>query len=294
MNRAMRTFIVTLSVLLSASCKQNTLPVPAADAERCIALHDATKLGDIQRVRELLRDGVPVNCREAGMAPLHVAAIMGQTDAAAILIESGGDVDARVTVTGDTPLYLGALNGNSELVELLIAKSAQSGLRNQEGRQPLHEATTVRDASALLRADPKLLDSADIYGVTPLLSAIESGHAEVALFFISKGADVNARDHRGFSPLYLAARDGYSEIVNALLAMHAVVNHQDALDGETPLHRATRAKKYEIMRSLVEAGADPQQKSNQGISAVEIARSSADIRAMEMLSPADGIRPAHR
>ena len=51
----------------------------------------AAKSGDIEKVRELLDRGADVNSRDKdGLTPLHAAAMVGHTEAAALLKAHGG------------------------------------------------------------------------------------------------------------------------------------------------------------------------------------------------------------
>lgn len=57
----------------------------------------------------------------------------------------------------------------------------------------------------------------DRYGCSPLILAIKSGHAEVVLLLLRRGADITARDHSGQGVLDYACISGNIDIVCALL-----------------------------------------------------------------------------
>jgi ankyrin repeat protein len=54
-------------------------------------------------------------------------------------------------------------------------------------------------------------------GLTPLHSAAVSGHLELVILFLDKGANVNERDSRGWAPLHFAATNGSVDVVRVLL-----------------------------------------------------------------------------
>ena len=73
---------------------------------------------------------------------------------------------------------------------------------------------------------------------------------------INAGADVDAKDRRGYTPLHIVAKSGNSEIMLMLLesgANHEVTSSEQFFE-KTPLHRA-RTKK--IVQILLDYGASP-------------------------------------
>lgn len=100
------------------------------------------------------------------------------------------------------------------LAVLLLAMPAFCG--------PIHDA--ARDGNlvrvkALLKSNPKLLDSRDGGGETPLHWAAFWGRVEVANFLLARGADLHARDHSGRTPLDYAIAHDRTEMA-ALLRRH--------------------------------------------------------------------------
>lgn len=73
---------------------------------------------------------------------------------------------------------------------------------------------------------------------------------------LQKGADPNIRDGQGNTPIILAVVGGYAELVDHLLAFKANVNLANN-SGETALIRAVQRRDLDMVRRLIEAGADP-------------------------------------
>lgn len=139
--------------------------------------------------------------------------------------------------------------------------------------------------------------------MTPLLIAIANDHLDVAHFLLGKGADVNAADFWGRTPLWTALdvrdldydrsgeqhsdRAAGMEMIQTLLKRGANINPRIAevppirrwvlpisdiswvdFTGETPFLRAALAGDIEVMRLLLEHGADPNIPTNSNTTAL--------------------------
>ena len=87
-----------------------------------------------------------------------------------------------------------------------------------------------------------------------LLKAAEKGDANKVAKFIKKGADVNFSDNVGWTPLYRAAIKGHVEVVKMLLDAGADI--EKTTSGITPLCWAADNGKTEVVKLLLERGAN--------------------------------------
>lgn len=93
----------------------------------------------------------------------------------------------------------------------------------------------LEEAKALIVNNPKLINTHDSEGqMTPLHLAARFGTPELVLFFIEKGADVNALEYNNFTPLHDAST---GEIAKVLIKHGADTTKKDAW-GNTALQKA--------------------------------------------------------
>jgi ankyrin repeat protein len=89
-----------------------------------------------------------------------------------------------------------------------------------------------------------------------LLAAARKGDVDAVKALLAKGADVNAKNSYGATALSYAADKGHLEVVKVLLENKADVNTKDTFYKASPLDWAIMRSRFDIVRALVEAGAD--------------------------------------
>lgn len=104
-------------------------------------------------------------------------------------------------------------------------------------------------------------------GNTPLHEAVIGRNLPIVRELIRAGANVNARDFQGRTPLFFAVMFNYSQpVVQELVNAGADINISDN-DGNTPLHLIARIGDPVGIKSIIELGADPFPRNNQGFTA---------------------------
>lgn len=115
---------------------------------------------------------------------------------------------------------------------------------------------------------------------SPLMLAALAGEANLCRLLIAHDADVNKP---GWTPLHYAATNAHLQVMQLLLDHHAYIDAESP-NATTPLMMAAHYGNASAVKLLLEAGADPTLKNQQGLSALDFAqrgnrKDAADILA---------------
>lgn len=242
---------------------------------------DAVQQRDFETARGLLAAGSEVNAPQGdGATAVAWAAHWNEVDLASELIGAGADVGAANDL-GVTPLMLAAANGSLPLVELFLAAGAEPDAARPTGDTALMFAARAGSVEVVRRlaaagANPNARTAG---GHTALMWAAAEAHADVAQALIDQGAalvDVRTaatpfvarrrRPRRG--PILL--REG--EAANpAEFPRDGETDPPRTAGGFTPLLYAVLAGDGDTVRVLLDAGADVNDASPDGVSALMLA-----------------------
>ncbi|WP_027069814.1 ankyrin repeat domain-containing protein [Novilysobacter defluvii] len=229
-------------------------------------------------VTTLLANGADPRASDGeGSTPLHFASRSSDPGVAALLLDAAAELEAA-NDDGWTPLGIACAAGNWRLARFLLERGARA---EPEGGQPaLLAAAAVEDDDpagvALLLKHKARAGAAGRGARTALHEAALSGHYVIAEALLAAGADPAARDDRDLQPIHEAARGGHLQVLELLLGKldqddvaaavllpddegRDLLMHVAGLEGATP----------ELLRRLVDAGADPARRDDEGRSALD-------------------------
>src|SRR5688572_18167334 len=148
-------------------------------------------------------------------------------------------------------------------IRTLLSAKADVTVPQGDGATALHWATHWDDGAMadLLIGSGATVNAADDHGVTPLALACLNGSASMVERLLGAGATPDAASVVGETPLMIAAHTGSPAVVKLLLSRGA--NHAAAEGslGQTALMRAVVENHIDVVRTLVDAGADVRARS---------------------------------
>ncbi|ETL93748.1 hypothetical protein F441_08479 [Phytophthora nicotianae CJ01A1] len=227
-------------------------------------------------------EGILLSLDSNGHSLLHLAATNGSDGILIELLTSSIRDDLKKLVDLVTPdekrtaLHLAALRGHITCVEILLKLAgAKAGLRDRGGSNALHlslrqtfdieKLVTV----FLLHTPADQLDATfssvdEENGQSCLHTAIIKNFRQVTMALIRSGkVQVNAATKDGgWTALHLAVITEEIEVIKELLAAGAMIDAVDA-DGQTPLLQACLGGQLNIVRLLLNAGANPAHQNKQ-------------------------------
>ena len=219
-----------------------------------------------------------------------------------MLLDKGANPNAYGQM-GKTALIYASKNGHLEIVRALLDKDANPNFKDKNDETPLIHASKnghLEIVRALLDkgADVQVISD---YGSTALMHASKNGHLEIVRALLDKGTDVqtiskenpkqyldqgalNALHNLDYlvAPLLLTSKYGHLEIVRALLDAGANFDAKSN-EGSTALMVASANGHLKIVRVLLDKGANFDAKNNEGMTALIWASSSGYLEVVRAL-----------
>ena len=266
-------------------------------------LHKAAESGNTDVLQKLINDGQDINQKdEHGMTPLHLAASQGRTEAVKLLLSNGAETDAK-SRTGETPLELAARSGKPAIVALLIREGTGISARGGSFQILLHLLLSRRHliedeyVSVPTSEEDDIANTAELLiskGANPkdsalLLLAADQSLAKVVQLLLMHGANANSRDSKNYTPLHCAAVRGNTEIMKLLLDSGADIHAKGGDTLTTPLHEAIHydwagTHVKPVVQLLVDRGADVNAKDRNGVTPLHKAYCGRDeVEVAELL-----------
>ena len=192
-----------------------------------------------------------------------------------------------LNAASQTDLVEAVKSGDISAVRDLLSAKVDVNVTQGDGATALHWAAYRDDleSAELLIAAGADVDVANDLGVTPLALASANPTASLAEKLLDFGADPHFASEIGVTPLMEAARTGNVAAMQALLDRGASVNAVESAREQTALMWAVSERHPEIVKALLENGADVSVRSLTRIRMVKLDSRGGGRRSPEVATP---------
>ncbi len=167
--------------------------------------------------------------------------------------------------------FLAIRSDDSPALQALLRRGFDPNTKDPQGRPGLLIAamTPAWKVAQVLANAPKIqAEARNKNDESPLMLAALNNQLDIAKVLIDKDADVNKP---GWAPLHYAASRGHVEMMALLLDNDAYIDAESP-NKTTPLMMAAMYGSTSAVKALLEAGADPFLKNEQGLTAIDFAQ----------------------
>jgi ankyrin repeat protein len=241
----------------------------------------AARNGNSELIRLLVTAGAdPNGVDAAGETMLMGAVRSGELPAVEAMLELGADVNRRDREFQQTALMFAARAGFDDIADALIVAGAEVGASTRVGPAPRWVLPNSRPGFSfgvgIVRGglpEDRGMRPFQNGGMTALHYAVREGHTALADRLLHAGADINETEANLITPLLMAISNDRMATAALLIERGAELDSQDwygrspiwsavnvrnlYLHNETFEHVVDRKAAFELIRLLLENGADP-------------------------------------
>ena len=214
---------------------------------------------------------------------------MNHTDLQQYLISCPQSAIDQVDIDGRTALSWASARGDLQTVNLLLASKANPNIASHIGKTALHHAAAAGNVAVIdgLLRNGAMIDTRDKSGLMAIHTVcLAKAPPDCLRRLIEAGTDVEARDvARGGTPLLFTCQSNDAELMKILLENGADIESQ-TLIAETAIFIATQYNNHQVMRILLSRNANLVRYNNDGLSILHCLAEMGDSTSLKMFTSA--------
>ncbi|XP_071845223.1 uncharacterized protein [Apostichopus japonicus] len=268
-------------------------------------LHETSRNGDLNMVKELIRNKINVNALDEKLrSPLHLAAGQGHVDVIKTLLSAGAKIEDG-DIYGMNALLWAAWFGKVEVMKELLQAGADSSVVNKQGLTIVHCAATRGHMDVLQYLVREVFKEEGFDDEDTFLDSVGGKVSDIlggAGRFMNLGKKFGSNQNTFFkekvrpdsskletkagkgkkTALHLAAEQGHMEALEYLIKAKCNKNAVTG-DGSTAVHLAAGSGRREIVLKLLEKKMDINAKNKEGKTPLHIAAEAGQASMVELL-----------
>ena len=260
---------------------------------RWTPLHRSVRAGNTSAVKYLLQQNASLIAKDKkGYTSLHLATRSGSLEVVSLVLNARKDQreyqlhqkDKHGATPRETAFFCSYYNIHKFLRR--AERETDPAPTRMEASDEITEAIERGDidrVKALIRTRPNLLDSLDDDGQPPLHVAIQEDRLDIATFLLDSGASIEFTGYHGWRSIHIAASLGKPHLVQFCLS-HGASPQTSTSTRQSPIRKACAAHNVDVVRILVEAGADPHARNDRGMTGLHVAAHQGDLAIARYLT----------
>nr|XP_034325555.1 titin homolog isoform X16 [Crassostrea gigas] len=198
-----------------------------------------------------------------GTPPLVTAVNTGNLEICRYLLENGAKIDATDRRLKRSALQYAILAKNLDIFDLLLKYNPSLDQGDYRGKTALHRICAIKDPRYFQRVikhygtfPDHIMEQETDDGVTPVISACQSGNSQQLKELIDQGAPISTKDDNGRTALHYCADNLETQCAEMLLAKDPSLLEVKDSQGFTPLHMSVISGNVPLLKLLLAKGAD--------------------------------------
>ena len=264
--------------------------------DQCTPLIMATYWNNYMAVHFLVQAGVGTDyIQDEGYSALHISAREGFVNITKLLIEAGSNINLQSN-SGITPLHLAVQNRHKHLVKTLLESKADTCIRDKyqrkdniflvrgkdKGKRAWHYVEVKKATSGLFHKKTKD-GSIDVANFGTVLASgwgeDPPANKQKEILIVD---DKPTAERKNKTALHIACKVGDEEVIKLLVEHGADINARDG-DGFTSLHLAAIHGNMQVVKKLVELKVDVSLTTADGKDAADYAQMNKESEIEEYL-----------